>query len=225
MEDVMKKIKERLKRKKEKFFVGLLVVITGAFLSLGWQHHQVRPFNALAQPLLPSALDPQEKGVEVQVKLLSSGESEQLLGHDLLKRDIQPLHFTIHNNSPNAYSLSREGVELTQIEAKKVAKKLYRLTLPRAVAFKVISFLFWPFTIPSTIDSVHSYYSYKQMRKDFELKSLKEELLPVYATFHRILFVPSREMKERFNMTMIDEEKQEPLVLTIQQSEEAISSN
>ena len=196
---------------KEKFFVALIVILSGAFLALGWQHHQIRPFIALTHPFLaPATFDPKENGVEVQVKLLSHSESKKLLGHDLLNENIQPLQITIHNNSPKIYVLSRDGVELKQIEAKKVAKKLYYNTIPRAVAFRVFSFLFWPFMVPSTIDSIHSYYSYRKMRKDFEVKALKEEMIPVYATFHRILFIPSSEMKETFHMTVIEESSKSP---------------
>ena len=204
---------------KNKLIPSIIVILACALLSWGWQHHKIRAFPAHTSSLLAPAFDPQEKGVDIYVELLSTEESKELLGHDLLNKGIQPLHFTIHNNSATSYRLSEKGVDLKQIEGKKIAKKLYKQTIPRAVAFKIMSFLFWPFTIPSTVDSVHSFYSYKKMRKDFALKSLREEIIPVYATFHRILFVPKEAMKERFQVTLIEEKGNEPLVLTIQQHE------
>jgi len=67
--------------------------------------------------------------------------------------------------------------------------------------------------IPSTIDGIRTYAHYKNMYRDYHAKSLKEkgEIVSPYSTFHRILFVPKDEVKEVFQVTVIDLETLDPM--------------
>ena len=200
--------------KKNFFWYTSISVLVGACLSWGWYHHHIRPLSSIAPSILP-AFDPEKKTLEVHVKALSSDECKKLLGHNLPGKGVQPLHFTIQNNSPNEYSISPELVDLVHIDAKKVAEKIKNLALPRSIAFKILGFFFWPFIIPGAIDTIHTFHTYKLLKKDYRAKTMKEEVVPVYSIVNRILFVPENEFKEEFTVTLIEKEKKALEVFSI----------
>jgi hypothetical protein len=147
--------------------------------------------------------------------VLSSDECKKLLGHNLPGKGVQPLHFTIQNNSPSEYSISPELIDLAHIDPEKVAQKIRKLALPRSIAFKILGFFFWPFIIPGTIDTIHTFHTYKLLKKDYRAKAIKEEVVPVYSIVNRILFVPEKEFKDEFTVTLIENEKKTLEVFSI----------
>jgi hypothetical protein len=198
----------------KKRFSTLIVLLAGACLSLGWHHHIIKPLPAAALTwLIP--MHPSDKMVDIQIKTLTSTESRELLGHDLPSKGVQPLHLTIQNNTPESYSFNPEAIDLSSINPRDVAKKIRKGAIPRMVGFKILGMLFWPFMIPGTIDSIHTMHTYKVLKKDYQAKAVKDEVIPVYSTFNRILFVPKDEFKKEFTITLIDLHKLEPLVFTI----------
>ena len=198
---------------------SFIVLLAGACLSLGWHHHIIKPLPSVALTwLIP--LHPNDKRVDIQIKTLTSQESRELLGHDLPSKGVQPLHLTIQNNSPESYHFSPETIDLSSIDPRDIAKKIRKTALPRMVGFKILGMLFWPFMIPGTIDSIHTFHSYKMLKKDYRAKAVKDEVIPVYSTFNRILFVPMDDFKKEFTITLVDLHKLEPLVFTITMVEE-----
>lgn len=135
---------------------------------------------------------------------MTVSESKQNFGHDLISRGVQPLQLTIQNNSAKEFSLCPSSVDLPSIKPKKIAFKITKSAIPRGIAYRVASFFFWPFTIPSTIDSIRVYAHHKSLKKDFAAKGMKDEILAPYSTFHRVLFVPKDEFKKSFTVTLIE---------------------
>lgn len=207
----MKLIKKRLST--------LIVLFAAACLSLGWHHHVIQPLPVAALTCL-AALHPDDKRVDIQIKTLTSTESRALLGYDLPSKGVQPLHLTIQNNSPESYSLHLEAIDVNSIDPRDVAKKIRKEAIPRMVGFKILGMFFWPFMIPGTIDSIHTLHSYKVLKKDYQAKAVKNEVIPVYSTFNRILFVPQEDFKKEFTITLIDLHRLEPLIFTITMVEE-----
>jgi hypothetical protein len=197
--------------KKTFFYCSVLSVLTGICLSLGWHHHQIRPLSSIAPLMLP-AFEPENKMLDISIKPLSEDESKKLLGHNLPSKGVVPLHITIQNNSPYEYSISPDTVDLNSMESKQVAQKIRKSALPRSIAFKIMGFIFWPFMIPGTIDTIHTFHSYKSLKRDYAAKSMKDELVPVYSTVNRILFVPQEEYKQEFTMTLMEKEKSKAVV-------------
>jgi hypothetical protein len=91
-----------------------------------------------------------------------------------------------------------------------VALKVTKSAIPRGIAYKIASFFFWPFMIPSTIDSIRVLSHHSSLKRDLMAKSMKEEIVAPYSTFHRVLFVPEKEFKENFKVTLIDLDTLEP---------------
>lgn len=205
--------------KKNFFYYASISILMGLCLSAGWYHHYIRHLPLIAQ-CMPT-FDPKQKTVEVHVRALSSEESSQLLGHNLPSQGIQPVYVMIENNSPHEYSICPDSIDLNHIEAKKVAEKIKRLALPRTIAFKVLGFLFWPFMIPGTIDTIHTFHSYKLLKQDYAAKSMKEEIVPVYSTVNRILFVPVDDFKDTFTVTLTERGKQKSEIFEISKPEQS----
>lgn len=198
--------------------IGLIIFITAVVICLGKEHYAARPITSILKSML-TVFDNRQKNMQVSVKALSHRESEILLGHDLLNRGVQPLHITIHNNTPEEYSLCPSSVDLNSIDAKKVARKVLNTSIPRAIAFKIAGFFFWPFMIPGTIDSIRTMYSNNLLKKDLKAKSMKKEVIPGYSIFNRILYVPQKDLRETFDVTLIELKSLKPVVLSVSLSE------
>jgi len=199
---------------KKFFYPSLIIFLTGVCLSLGWHHHHLRPFSAIDPKFIP-AFDPREKLLNIQAKALSRDDSKKLLGFDLQHKGILPVQFTIQNNSPNAYWISMTSIDLEWIDHKKVASTVRKSSFSRSIGFRIFGFMFWPMMIPGAIDSIHTFRSNKSMMRDYEAKAVKNEIIPVYSTINRILFVPALALKKEFTVSMIEQGKLQPWIATV----------
>jgi hypothetical protein len=185
--------------------VGVLTTITG--------YDQLHKLSVVAPATFSIPFSTQQ-GIHVSAQAWSAGESKQFLGHDLLSRGIQPLHVIIENRSAREYSLCTSSVDLPCIKPSEAAFKVSKSAIPRAIAYRIASFLFWPIGIPSTIDGIRTYSHHRTLKADYRAKSFKEkgEIVAPYSTYHRVLFVPLDQMQSSFAVTLIDAETMEPKV-------------
>jgi hypothetical protein len=188
---------------------GLAILASVFLLTTGFQRLQLHPLKAVTSEMLPT-FSLEESRVIVVAKVMSPEESKQNFGHDLLSRGVKPLQLTIQNNTSNEYSLCPSSVDLPRLSASKVAMKITKSSLPRSIGYKIASFFFWPFMIPSTIDGIRVLSHHQKIKKDIAGKSLKEEVLAPYSTFNRVLFVPEDKIQETFKVTLIDIESLKP---------------
>jgi hypothetical protein len=185
------------------FPMGLLGLMMIFLVVTGWEHDQFHPLKPVAAELLPN-FSLNDRKVNIIAKAMNPDESKQNFGHDLISRGVQPLQLSIQNNTPNQYSLCPSSVDLPCVEASKVAFKVTKSAIPRTIAYKAASLFFWPFMIPSTIDGIRVLSHQRSLKKDLVAKSMKDEVIAPYSTFHRVLFVPKEELKENFKITLID---------------------
>jgi len=189
--------------------MGLLALTTIFLLTTGWDRYHSNPLKPVASEFLPT-FSLSHTRITVAVKAMTSEESKQNFGHDLINRGVQPLQLSIQNNTSNEYSLCPSSVDLPRIEASKIAFKVTKSAIPRGIAYKIASLLFWPFIVPSTIDTIRTLSHHNSLRKDLIAKSIKKEIVAPYSTFHRVLFVPKEEFQESFKVTLIDLETLKP---------------
>ena len=187
-----------------------LVLLTGLFLcTMGFDHYQRHPLHSIASEVLPN-FSLTANRMTVVAKVMTPEESKRSFGHDLVSRGVKPLHLTIQNNTANQYSMCPGSVDLPRIEASKIAGKVTQSALPRSIGYKIASFFFWPFLIPSTIDGVRVMVHHQNLKKDILAKSMKEEVVAPYSTFNRVLFVEEKKFQESFKVTLIDLETLQP---------------
>lgn len=195
----------------KKFFYLKLVILAGSCLFLGWSsHHHVRHLA----PVL-TAFDPQEKTIDIHVKALSQEESKRVLGYNLLDKGVQPLQITVQNNTPYAYSIAPEAIGLECLDEKKIFNQMKKSMGLRGAGLKVLSVFFWPFIIPTTVDSLHRFQGNKALRKNFKGMAMKEEMIPTYSTLNRLFFIPKEGVKEKCAVTLLTAEKQLPIIFNV----------
>jgi len=176
----------------------IICVVSAVFFISGFEvYHPETPqfVGSIAEPF-------REKGVHISAKIYDGKESKAYLDRNLLHVGFQPVQVTVQNNTEDTYILSSEGVEVNSSTSSEVAGSVTRTAIPRSIGFKVAGLFFWPMIIPGTIDSIITFKSHLQMKKDYHAKSIKNEgeLLPPYSTVHRVIFLPSNEIPEEFTL-------------------------
>ncbi len=150
-----------------------------------------------------------EEGVHIQAKVYNGQDSKAYLSKNLNDVGFRPVQLTIQNNTRNTYFLSSQGVDIQSATTTSVSNHVTAAGIPKSIALKVAGFLFWPFMIPATIDSILTFKSHANMKADYHAKSIKAEGEPIvpYSTVHRILFVPENQYSESFTLNLKDGEK------------------
>ena len=166
-----------------------------------WKGANGEPFNVAAfeDPIFD------KRQISLTTKALSHDESKALLGRDILDRGYQPVQLIIQNNSSRTYAIPKEKISLPTVPADTIALKVMKTALPRAIGWKIASFLFWPLTIASTIDGAKSLTTYKKLKKELTAKTMKadEEIGP-YSLARRVIFVPKEKYKQDFEVVFVD---------------------
>lgn len=185
--------------------ITTIVALFAILSTLGSFH--IAPLDSVAKnPLTPFVK--QEKELSLSYRTLSAGESRHYLDVNLLKEGIQPVQVTIQNNTPRAYAIGVEDLDIAQVSSKDAAWKIARHAIPRSILYKVISFFFPPFLVVETLDNIVTFKSHLDLKRDFHAKGFKDEgetILP-YSTINRVVFVPSEEYQADFAIDITDVE-------------------
>jgi hypothetical protein len=184
---------------KDSAIIRMLTLFVMVLVLTGWDS-----YRASSLPMeIPSFISNQ---VIVVAKAYTKEECKANLHRDLLDRGYRPIQVTVQNNTSRFYSFSEESVSLRCTHPRHVALKVSARAIPRAIGYRVASFLFWPFMIPSTIDSIRTYKAHKDMKKDFTAKGVKEkeEIILPYSTVTRILFIKDKDFQEDFTVSLMD---------------------
>jgi hypothetical protein len=151
--------------------------------------------------------------VFVTSRTYSHDDSTRFLKRDLLSEGYQPVQFTMQNNTSQSYVVSDKSIALPQASASDVAWKITKRKIPQAIGLKILSFFFWPFMIPSMIDSIITFKAHRDLVNDLEVKSIRtdEQALVPYSTLHRVIFVKSEEFSHPPVMTLMEGSSKKPV--------------
>jgi hypothetical protein len=144
----------------------------------------------------------EKETIRLSVKTLSPEESEKYLTQDVLDLGYMPVQITVENKTADPYRLSPSSIGLDLASAEKVAEKISRKALPRTIFFKLAGFVFWPLTIPSTINSLMTIKNRNNLEKKLTAKSVKDEIIPAYSTVNRVFFVALKEYRGEFDVSL-----------------------
>ncbi len=188
--------------------ISLLAIVSIMCLFCEMERYNLHPLAPLSTTMTFSK---EEAGIQVFAKVYTSEESKSYLQRDLLMRGYQPIQITVHNNTPKSWVLYQQGIDLPVVTSKRVASIIIRGALPRSIGMKIASFFFWPFMIPSTIDSVRTLKAHAKLKRDLAAKSIKpqSELVPAYSIVNRVFFVKLKDYPGKFNITLMDNETEE----------------
>jgi hypothetical protein len=188
------------------FVKNLIKSILIAFVTISVLLFVTESGTYKVEPLIAQPLE--KEGLHVQALAYTAQESKQYLKENLLSKGYQPVQISIQNNSAYPIGFGDLSVDLPFVSGSEVATQLLKDTIPRAIGFKVASFFFWPFLVPSTIDTFIVYKNQKKLRHDYAAKTVKayEEILPPYSTLTRVLFVKQSDYKPDFTVSLQDKE-------------------
>jgi hypothetical protein len=186
---------------KNKVVIGFLTFATMLLVLTGWDKYSL---NSL--PVQTASFIKEE--VIVTAKAYTADESELNLHKDLLSRGYRPIQVSVQNNSSKSFAFSAASVSLRLTNPKDVALKVSTESIPRAIAYKIASTLFWPLFFPSTVDSIKTLKAHQLMKRDFRAKSIKDvdEVITPYSTVTRVLFVKEKDFHEKFTVSLIDKD-------------------
>lgn len=202
-----------MKDKVKKIITIPLLVLLGCTLILG----------QISKPLLknnfPSLITSKELFTEdpslfISVKPLSEEESERYLNTAAQKHGYVPIQITIENQSIDPYLISKDSISLPLVEVKKIASKSTS-SLPATIGLKVAGFIFWPFSIPSTMHGIKTLQNEQKLKKELSVKSVKEEIIPPYTVMNRVFFVDSKKYQDSFSVTLINQETLESKIFHV----------
>lgn len=197
--------------KEKNFFLSVILISSLLFLT------SVEKFRPAKLPFVAGVVQSftkEQKGVQLDYKVYSSVDSKIYLDRDLLAKGYQPVQITIQNNTPYSFVLGKEDISLPLVSASKVVSKFDRATLPKSIGYKVLGFFFWPFSVIGTIDSVKTYATHRDLKKDLSAKSVKndQEVILPFSSLNRVLFVEKDKYQEEFSISLFNTDTCETIV-------------
>lgn len=143
-----------------------------------------------------------KNNLEITAKAYTSQECECNLNRNLLRKGYQPIEITLENHTSKTYFLSLEGVDIKTVKPEEIVNNLHMQHVPKAVAFKVAGFFFWPLIIPGTIDGIITMKTHLNLKRDYKAKSIKMEKEPLipYSKIHRVIFVKRATLAKSFTI-------------------------
>lgn len=175
--------------------------------------------NTPVKTILDSSFSLEDKAIQVSARLLTSQESLSILKHEL--KGHKPVEITISNTGSHFYEISRASTSLSCSSPEELAWKKTKKAIPRGIGFKVLGFIFWPFAIPSTFDTIHSFKSHRAIVKILTSKGFKneaEQVLP-YSLVKRILYIPDAHFVKTFTVALEDITADDLVVIPVQVTE------
>lgn len=169
------------------------------------------------QSIIRSSFSLEDQQLKITSRLLSAEESGSILKYDLTARGYKPVEITIANTGCHTYTVSRASTSLACATPESIAWKESKRSIPRGVGLKVLSFIFWPFTVASTIDSIHTFKKHRSIVKILKAKGFKdeaEEILP-YSLVKRVLYVPDPGYFNTFSLSLEDMTVDELVVVPV----------
>ena len=159
----------------------------------------------------------EDKELTVSGRVYSAKDSDHILHTDLVARGYVPVEITIQNQGDHAYAISAASTAMSSAKPSEIAWKITKKAIPRGVGLKILSFVFWPFTFASTVDSIHTFKKHKSLVKVLTAKGFKEEdeiVLP-YSLVKRILYIPEKAFYTTFSVSLQDLNSEELVVIPI----------
>ena len=182
---------------------------TLALLS-GCASYHAAPLNNLSSDAVCSS-SVKNSDVIVLARSFDKVDCKRYLDRDVLAKGYQPVQLYIQNNSDQSYSFSLDRIDIPHARAEAVAAKVHTSTVGRILGYGIPGLVVvWPLIIPAVVDGIKSSDANEALDMDFSSKAAKNQIINPYTHFNKILFVPVNDHKSSFNITLINQESNEP---------------
>jgi hypothetical protein len=185
-----------MKIKKIKVALGISVLLAALAVFMTKQQVETLPFEDIVTA--QGSFEEKDMGLFLTYKVYSADDSKNYLGKDLISRGYQPIQITIQNNSSKFYDMEENAVSLSTATPNKVVRSVMKSSIPRSVGYRVAGLIFWPLSIPGTIDGIKTAHGHTKLRRHYNAQVIKQETIAPFTTIYRILFVPKKNYQEDF---------------------------
>ncbi len=201
--------------KKSNYILISCLLVCSFFTLSSWNFYKPLTHSS---SLLDLSLERKAKGVLISAEKYTKEKSESHFSSNLLSLGYIPIEITIQNQSPSAYVISRASTALPSATAKEVAWSFRKKSIPAAVGLQIASFFLWPFSIPSAAHSLHNYKSNKNLKKELNAKTLKEEeeIVPPYSSVKRVIYLKEKEAPESFSFSLEEADSRDLTVIPVE---------
>jgi len=174
-------------------------------------------FNLIKPNPIQSTFTLDDKDLTVTARTLSAEESGTILKHDVVAKGYTPVEITISNQGSHTYEISRASTSLPCATASEIAWQETKGAIPRGIGLKVLGFIFWPFSIASSVDSIVTYKKHKKIVKILDAKGFKDEVERVspYTLVKRVLYIPQEKFENSFTVALEDVTGDELVVVPV----------
>lgn len=193
----------------------ILIFILSSLLLAGMTGKVERGFSTFSDQ---ATLE--DRGVFVTAKVYTPQECRKVLHLDLSAKGYVPVEITIQNSGHHTYAISRASTALKSAKPKEIAWKVTKRGIPRGIGLKILSLVFWPMNVVSSIDSIVSFKKHLSTVKTLSAKGFKknDEIVLPYSMVKRVLYVPQEVFYPDFSVALEDQTTKELVVVPVKTS-------
>ena len=186
----------------------VLFVLTLTLLS-GCASYNAAPLNTLSSEAIHSS--GKNNPIFVAAKAYDKVDCKRYLDRDVIANGYQPVQLYIQNNSDKSYSFSLNRIDLPFAREDEVSRKVHTSTVGRALGYGIPGVLvLWPLIIPAVVDGIKSSEANEALDYDFSSKIARDQTIGPHSYFNKIIFVPVNDFRQSFNVTLIDQDSNQP---------------
>lgn len=190
---------------KNRFFS--ILSISSALLLSGCASYRAVSLNELSsEALMESCSTKTNDNIIIAAKAFDKVDCKKFLDRDVLAKGYQPVQLYIENHSDKNYLFSLDHLGLPYANPEEVARTVHTSTAGRVIAYSVPGLFLWPFIIPAVIDGLKSSEANDSLDMDFYSKTANTRIIGAGTNFNKLIFVPNREYRSHFNITLIEQE-------------------
>ncbi|MCH9628089.1 MAG: hypothetical protein S4CHLAM2_17410 [Chlamydiales bacterium] len=143
--------------------------------------------------------------VTIAAKAYTKMDCRRYLNTNVLQSGYQPIQICIDNPTDSPYFFSTSRVTLPVAPTTEVSRTAHTSTAGRIAGYGAATLLASPlFAVPAVVDGYRSCEANDQIDLDFLVKAARDCTIGPRSQANMILFVPIREYKENFTVTLID---------------------
>lgn len=199
-----------------RYFSLIVLVLTGMLTLSGCASYNAAPLNTLSSEVIRSSSS-KSNNVFVAAKAYDRMDCKRYLDRDVISNGYQPIQLYIQNNSDKYYSFSLNRLDLPFATQDEVVRKVHTSTVGRILGYGVPGVLvLWPLVIPAVVDGIKSSEANEALDYDFSSKVARDQVIGPHSYLNKIIFVPVGDFRQSFNITLIDQESNEPDTIIVQ---------
>ncbi len=197
---------------------SITLAVCGSLLLLlsGCAGYRTQPLVRLETPA--GAVAEKKDAITFAYHAFTRKDCAKYLDRDVIKKGYQPVHISIVNNTKRSVYFSRSKISLVTANAEEVAELVHTNTAGRAAGYGIAGIFLWPLLIPAIVDGIGSSEANKKLDADFTRKALCDQTIRALESLNGLIFVPVESYKPDFEITLIDSETAEPIVLRTNQA-------